>query len=148
MFRSLQLRDERLLIRNNPLGFGCAAPGQNKFGPFFGMEPIANDQTSALLAACDRYVTTDVVVAILIVLQSADHSMTESGVSRFNCPTCGALYKVVQVEAEPATTYPEISCRRCDGPLCGRSGGFLLKYFFVDRPRRTDARVALVAQLS
>ena len=81
-------------------------------------------------------------------LQNADDSMTEFGVSRFNCPTCGALYKVVQVEAEPATTYPEISCRRCDGPLCGRSGGLLLKYFFVDRPRRTDARVALVAQLS
>ena len=66
--------------------------------------------------------------------------MTSSGVRRFNCPTCGALYKVVQVEADPATSYGEITCRRCDGPLLGQSGGFLLKYFFVDRPRRTDAR--------
>ena len=62
------------------------------------------------------------------------------------CPTCVALYKVVQVEADPATSYGEITCRRCDGPLPGQIGGFLLKYFFVDRPRRADARI--VAQLS
>ena len=63
--------------------------------------------------------------------------MSSSGVRRFNCPTCGALYKVIQVEADPATSYGEITCRRCDGPLPGQSGGFLLKYFFVDRLRRT-----------
>ena len=61
-------------------------------------------------------------------------------------PTCGALYKVVPVEADPATSYGEITCRRCDGPLPGQSRGFLLNNFSVDRPRRTDARI--VAQLS
>jgi predicted Zn finger-like uncharacterized protein len=53
---------------------------------------------------------------------------------RTNCPHCGAAYKVVQVEApsDPA----EIACRSCGGPLAGREGRFLLKYFLVDKRRK------------
>jgi DNA-directed RNA polymerase subunit RPC12/RpoP len=57
----------------------------------------------------------------------------------FDCPNCGAHYKVVKIEAE-ATQDPEITCRYCGGPLNGREGVFALKYFLVDRPR-DQARV-------
>ena len=59
-------------------------------------------------------------------------NMTESQVSRFACPNCNASYKVVRVEADSATTYNEISCARCGGPLNGREGRYLLKYFLVE----------------
>ena len=53
---------------------------------------------------------------------------------RMNCPHCGAAYKVVQVEA-PSDPV-EITCRSCGGPLAGREGRFLLKYFLVDKRRK------------
>jgi predicted Zn finger-like uncharacterized protein len=57
--------------------------------------------------------------------------MTEQ--TRMNCPTCGAAYRVVEIEApsEPI----EVVCRSCGGPLEARKGKFLLKYFLVDRRR-------------
>jgi predicted Zn finger-like uncharacterized protein len=53
---------------------------------------------------------------------------------RTNCPHCGAAYKVVQIEA-PSDPV-EITCRSCGGPLQGREGRFLLKYFLVDKRRK------------
>jgi predicted Zn finger-like uncharacterized protein len=53
---------------------------------------------------------------------------------RTNCPHCGAAYKVVQVEAP--SDLVEITCRSCGGPLQGREGRFLLKYFLVDKRRK------------
>ena len=53
---------------------------------------------------------------------------------RTNCPHCGAAYKVVQVEA-PSDPVEVIS-RSCGGPLQGREGRFLLKYFLVDKRRK------------
>jgi ssDNA-binding Zn-finger/Zn-ribbon topoisomerase 1 len=44
------------------------------------------------------------------------------------CPTCKALYQVVKVEAGETT---DRDCRVCGGPLAGREGRFVLKYFFL-----------------
>ena len=56
--------------------------------------------------------------------------------NKFRCPTCEAKYEVVRVEAAPRpTTDREISCLSCGGPLHGREGKFILKYFLVERPR-------------
>ncbi len=54
---------------------------------------------------------------------------------RFDCPNCGAIYRVIRAEAGPETMDREISCRSCGGPLRGREGRFVLKYFLVERPR-------------
>jgi hypothetical protein len=49
----------------------------------------------------------------------------------FTCPNCGAFYQVVKVEAGPETDNREIACRACGGPLVGREGKFVLKYFLL-----------------
>jgi hypothetical protein len=55
----------------------------------------------------------------------------------FHCPNCATKYEIVRVEARPGpTTDREIVCIACGGPLHGREGKFLLKYFLVERPRR------------
>ena len=51
----------------------------------------------------------------------------------FKCPNCGALYEVVRVEAAQANDR-EITCRARGGPLRGREGALILKYFLVARP--------------
>ena len=57
--------------------------------------------------------------------------------NKFNCPTCEAKYEVVRVEAPPEPmTDREITCVSCGGPLHGRDGKFILKYFLVERSRR------------
>jgi len=55
----------------------------------------------------------------------------------FDCPHCGARYEVVRVEAPPRpATDREITCVSCGGPLNGREGKFVLKYFLIERPKR------------
>jgi len=54
----------------------------------------------------------------------------------FNCPNCGVLYDLVKIEAEPTSADREISCLSCGGPLQGREGRFILKYFFVEKSGR------------
>jgi hypothetical protein len=57
----------------------------------------------------------------------------------FTCPKCKALYEVVKVEAGPETDKREIICSACCGPLAGREGKFVLKYFLLRKaipPRR------------
>jgi len=56
-------------------------------------------------------------------------------VEHTKCPNCQAAYKVVQVEA-PSDPV-EVTCLNCGAPLEGRKGRFLLKYFLVDRRRRS-----------
>jgi hypothetical protein len=56
-------------------------------------------------------------------------------VSRFECPNCGAKYKLVRVEADPKIINRQITCRSCGAPFHGREGTLALKYFMVDRPR-------------
>jgi DNA-directed RNA polymerase subunit RPC12/RpoP len=55
----------------------------------------------------------------------------------FKCANCTAEYPVVRVEADP-TKDREITCRKCGGPLVGREGKFILKYFLLRRPGRFD----------
>ena len=62
--------------------------------------------------------------------------MLDSQSTLFECPNCAAKYKVVRVEApEGPTTDRKIICVSCGGPLHGREGPFLLKYFLVERRR-------------
>jgi hypothetical protein len=63
-------------------------------------------------------------------------TMSVNGVTPFDCPNCGAQYKLVRVETETALPDEQLTCRRCDGPLHGREGKVILKYFLVDGPRR------------
>ena len=62
--------------------------------------------------------------------------MSSAGTSAFECPTCSAQYKVVRVKAESVSANQQLVCRKCGGPLHGRDGRFIVKYFLVDRPRR------------
>ena len=65
----------------------------------------------------------------------------------FNCPNCGSKYEVVRVEAPPRPqTDREITCLSCGGPLHGRQGALILKYFLVER--RKTARFTAVAKAS
>ena len=67
-----------------------------------------------------------------------------SEVTRFQCPNCEALYKVVRIEAPAAHDNP-VLCLSCGGPLQNREGKFALKYFRVDdgpgRHRRLNDRM-------
>jgi hypothetical protein len=58
--------------------------------------------------------------------------------SVFDCPNCGARYKLVRVEAEMTGADTPVACRCCGAPLEGRDGRHILKYFLVDRPKHTD----------
>jgi predicted RNA-binding Zn-ribbon protein involved in translation (DUF1610 family) len=55
--------------------------------------------------------------------------------SRFDCPHCGARYKLVRVETEPVEASGTIACRACGGLIEGHADRHILKYFLVDRPR-------------
>jgi hypothetical protein len=60
--------------------------------------------------------------------------------AEFNCPQCGALYKLIRVEAPPSSDEREITCRNCGAVLQGREGPYILKYFMVNRPKQVAAR--------
>ena len=57
----------------------------------------------------------------------------------FQCPTCGAQYKVVRIEAAPLHDR-QIVCVTCGGPLLGRQGKFVLKYFRTEGGREIMGR--------
>ena len=60
-----------------------------------------------------------------------------SWTTQFECPNCAAKYEFVRVEAPRVpTTDREITCVSCGGPMNGREGKFILKYFLVERPKR------------
>jgi predicted RNA-binding Zn-ribbon protein involved in translation (DUF1610 family) len=54
----------------------------------------------------------------------------------FACPTCGAEYKVVRVEAPVTAGEGQLTCTSCGGPLNAREGRFALKYFGVGDARQ------------
>ena len=63
--------------------------------------------------------------------------MSRSMAGHFNCPNCNALYQLVKAEAEPETNNRrEITCRACGGPLPGRDGIFVCKYFLLPKAGR------------
>jgi hypothetical protein len=81
------------------------------------------------LPAFIRQLRSTAGVAILRAMSPSEN--------KFSCPTCGAKYEVVRIEAPPGpTTDRAITCVSCGGPLNGREGKFILKYFMIDRARR------------
>jgi predicted RNA-binding Zn-ribbon protein involved in translation (DUF1610 family) len=58
----------------------------------------------------------------------------KQAMSRFDCPSCGARYTLLRVEAEGVDASGQIACRSCGGPLQGYDGHFILKYFLLERP--------------
>jgi predicted RNA-binding Zn-ribbon protein involved in translation (DUF1610 family) len=64
-------------------------------------------------------------------------AMSTSKSTSFECPNCAARYEVVRVDAAQGPTVDrEITCLSCGGPLHGREGPFLLKYFLIERRKR------------
>ena len=54
-----------------------------------------------------------------------------------NCsPNCNVEYRLVRAEARPKSSYGQIECYHCGGPLNGREGQFILKYLLVKNPRK------------
>jgi hypothetical protein len=72
--------------------------------------------------------------------------MTSSPGSRFNCPNCGAVYEVVCVEAETVAVDRALACLGCSAPLQARQGGFVLKYFLLERSYSVIPRHAVAAR--
>jgi hypothetical protein len=62
--------------------------------------------------------------------------MTSKHAEPFDCPTCNGRYKLVRAEADSRSFNGTIECYYCGGPLIGREGKFVLKYFVADKPRR------------
>jgi hypothetical protein len=60
----------------------------------------------------------------------------------FTCPNCNALYQLVKGEAGPETIDRALACRSCRGPLPGREGNFVLKYFLLRKAVRSARRRA------
>jgi predicted RNA-binding Zn-ribbon protein involved in translation (DUF1610 family) len=58
----------------------------------------------------------------------------------YACPTCGAEYKVVRVEAKTMVPEGRLTCTKCGGPLHAREGRHILKYFLVGGSRRYPLR--------
>ena len=52
----------------------------------------------------------------------------------FKCPDCGALYRVIKVEAGPETVDHQVSCRACGAPLDGRDRQFVPQIFPLADP--------------
>jgi hypothetical protein len=57
----------------------------------------------------------------------------------FECPHCKAKYDIVRMEAPQVAAETEVTCISCGGPLTGREGPFVLKYFLVSRRQRNRA---------
>ncbi len=58
----------------------------------------------------------------------------------FTCPNCKALYQLIKVESGRETANTEIRCKVCSGPLVGREGNFVLKYFLLREGIRRERR--------
>jgi predicted RNA-binding Zn-ribbon protein involved in translation (DUF1610 family) len=52
------------------------------------------------------------------------------------CPTCGAEYKIVRVEAKTVVLEGRLTCPKCGGPRHAREGHHTLKYFLVGGSRK------------
>ena len=50
-----------------------------------------------------------------------------ASIDTFTCPTCGAVYRLVRVLADPTLAGCEIACRNCGAALQGREGDQVLK---------------------
>ena len=48
------------------------------------------------------------------------NTMPVTGVTPFDCPNCGAQYKLVSVETEAALPDQLLACRECEAPFHGQ----------------------------
>jgi hypothetical protein len=67
-------------------------------------------------------------------MSNSANTMPSIGATPFECPNCGTRYKLVRVETDEALPDHQLTCLKCGGPLHGREGRFVLKYFLVDGP--------------
>ena len=58
----------------------------------------------------------------------------------FKCPSCGALYQIVKIEAGRETIDHQLNCRACGAELSGRDGQFVLKYYLLRNPGQLRGR--------
>ena len=58
----------------------------------------------------------------------------------FKCPSCGALYQIVKIEAGLETIDHQLNCRACGAELNGRDGQFVLKYYLLRNPGQLRGR--------
>ena len=63
-------------------------------------------------------------------------NMPVTQATSFQCPTCGAEYKLVRIETKEVVPDQQTNCRKCGSQLPGSEGYVILKYFLVDRGRR------------
>ena len=70
--------------------------------------------------------------------KSVDMPVTRA--TPFQCPTCGAKYKLVRVETKELVPDQQMTCRRCGSPLRGGEGRFVLKYFLLPHRSRRRTR--------
>jgi len=91
---------------------------------------------------CDNPVTSRQKLCILTLINKNEvllwGRIVVTAKRTFHCPNCNALYQVVKVEAGPETINREITCRVCGGPLSGREGKFVIKYFLLRNAARTQ----------
>jgi hypothetical protein len=59
----------------------------------------------------------------------------------FNCPGCGAGYKVVRVKAEADPPHRLIHCKVCKRSLAPTDREYILKYFLIGRKQAGKQRV-------
>jgi hypothetical protein len=67
--------------------------------------------------------------------------------TQFNCTNCNALYHLIKVEAGPETVDRNLNCQACGAPLPARDGQFVLKYFLLRKPRKTQRRATAIEQM-
>jgi hypothetical protein len=65
-----------------------------------------------------------------------------TGTQFFNCPNCNALYQIIKAEAGPESLDREVACRVCGGPLPGREGKSVVKYFLLRKAGRRKGDIA------
>ena len=65
-----------------------------------------------------------------------------TGTQFSNCPHCNALYQIIKAEAGPESGDREVACRVCGGPLPGREGKFVVKYFLLRKAGRRKGDIA------
>jgi hypothetical protein len=100
----------------------------------------------ALVAeGCDSQVTlrggaSSYTLRLQIQKSRVRRFMAVKGRESFICPNCHALYRIVRAEVEVEvgreTVDREITCQACGGPLPGREGRFVIRYFMLRKGGR------------
>jgi predicted SprT family Zn-dependent metalloprotease len=73
---------------------------------------------------------------LLKVLKPPKDAMTKRRPNEdFNCPKCGAQYKLVRMSAPSNSLDPALHCKICNQELASTDGENILKYFLVGRRR-------------